>query len=106
MPRYDYRCTACGHVYEKQEGFDAPAQQECPQCAGLARRVPVTPAIIFKGSGWYATDHRKSTVEGGAASTKEGDASSTKSETKPESDSSPKSPESSPAPAATTEKAS
>ncbi len=59
MPKYDYRCTACGHVYEKREGFDAPAVQTCPRCEGLARRVLTAPAIVFKGSGWYITDSRK-----------------------------------------------
>ncbi|MER3419712.1 MAG: hypothetical protein C4290_03925, partial [Chloroflexota bacterium] len=56
LPKYDYRCTACGHVYEKREGFDAPAVQTCPRCEGLARRVLTAPAIVFKGSGWYITD--------------------------------------------------
>jgi len=59
LPKYDYRCTACGHVYEKREGFDAPAVQTCPLCEGQARRVLTAPAIVFKGSGWYITDSRK-----------------------------------------------
>ena len=59
MPRYDYRCNDCGHVYEKREGFDAPALQTCPECSGSARRVLTPPAIVFKGSGWYVTDSRK-----------------------------------------------
>lgn len=60
MPRYDYRCQQCGHIYEKREGFDAPSLQVCPQCSGTARRVLTPPAIVFKGSGWYSTDNRKS----------------------------------------------
>lgn len=60
MPRYDYRCQQCDHVYEKREGFDAPSVQVCPDCAGTARRVLTPPAIVFKGSGWYSTDNRKS----------------------------------------------
>ncbi len=59
MPRYDYRCNACGHQYEKREGFSAPPLQECPVCQGEARRLLTPPAIVFKGSGWYATDSRK-----------------------------------------------
>jgi putative FmdB family regulatory protein len=59
MPRYDYRCNDCGIVYEKREGFDAPALQTCPECSGSARRLLTPPAIVFKGSGWYATDSRK-----------------------------------------------
>ncbi|HLZ68276.1 MAG TPA: FmdB family zinc ribbon protein [Dehalococcoidia bacterium] len=60
MPRYDYRCNVCGHQYEKREGFNAPSVQECPVCQGEARRVLTPPAIVFKGSGWYVTDSRKS----------------------------------------------
>jgi putative FmdB family regulatory protein len=60
MPRYDYRCNACGHQYEKREGFSAPSVQECPVCQGEARRLLTPPAIVFKGSGWYVTDSRKS----------------------------------------------
>jgi putative FmdB family regulatory protein len=66
VPKYDYRCSA-GHLYEKREGFDAPAEQECQVCGAQARRVLTPPAIVFKGSGWYITDSRKS--GGGAAST-------------------------------------
>ena len=60
MPKYDYRCTACGNVYEKRESFSAPSLQECPSCHGQARRVLTPPAIVFKGSGWYKTDSRGS----------------------------------------------
>jgi putative FmdB family regulatory protein len=59
VPKYDYRCSA-GHLYEKREGFDAPAQQPCQVCGEQARRVLTPPAIVFKGSGWYVTDSRKS----------------------------------------------
>jgi putative FmdB family regulatory protein len=75
VPKYDYRCSACSHLYEKREGFDAPSVQECPQCGGQARRVLTPPAIVFKGSGWYITDSRN----GRAAST-ESDSSETKTE--------------------------
>jgi putative FmdB family regulatory protein len=60
VPKYDYRCGS-GHVYEKREGFDAPAVQVCEVCGMEARRVLTPPAIVFKGSGWYVTDSRGST---------------------------------------------
>src|SRR5579875_520734 len=82
MPKYDYRCSGCGDVYEKREGFDAPAVQECPRCGGQARRVLTPPAIVFKGSGWYVTDHRKGTAGTESDSSPK---SETKSETKTES---------------------
>lgn len=67
MPRYSYECSACGHSFERVEGWDAPVQQPCPaECpdgrAGraTARRILMAPAIVFKGSGFYKTDSRAS----------------------------------------------
>ena len=68
MPKYDYRCSA-GHQYEKREGFDAPAVQACQVCGVEARRVLTPPAIVFKGSGWYATDSRSSSPGASESST-------------------------------------
>lgn len=65
MPKYDYRCGQ-GHQYEKREGFDAPALQVCQLCGTEARRVFTPPAIVFKGSGWYINDSRKSSSSGGS----------------------------------------
>jgi putative FmdB family regulatory protein len=59
VPRYDYRCTACGHFYEKLESFEAPASQPCPVCSQTARRVISPPPIIFKGAGFYITDSKR-----------------------------------------------
>lgn len=89
MPKYDYRCTACGHVYEKREGFDAPSVQQCERCAGEARRVFTPPAIVFKGSGWYKTDSRGAEPSSGSSSststaeTKTESKVETKAESKP-----------------------
>ena len=63
MPTYEYRCLDCSHEYEKREGFDAPALQSCPTCGGTARRVLHAAPIVFKGSGFYVTDNRKSAPE-------------------------------------------
>lgn len=60
MPTYEYLCTKCGHLYEKREGFDAPARQPCSRCGAEARRVIHAPPILFKTSGFYVTDNRKS----------------------------------------------
>lgn len=59
LPVYEYRCTS-GHRYEKTEGFDAPSRQQCRDCRAEARRQISLPAVIFKGSGFYSTDNRKS----------------------------------------------
>ena len=63
MPKYDYRCSTCGVVYEKRESFSAPAVQPCQECGAEARRVLTPPAIVFKGSGWYKTDSRGSSSD-------------------------------------------
>jgi len=93
VPKYDYRCSA-GHRYEKREGFDAPAVQTCEVCGVEARRVLTPPAIVFKGSGWYVTDSRKSgSSESASTPAASGDTATptatetkaeTKAETKPE----------------------
>lgn len=67
MPVYEYRCSH-GHTYDKTEGFDAPTEHKCLTCGATARRQISVPAIIFKGSGFYSTDNRKSGGRNGASS--------------------------------------
>ena len=67
MPVYEYACSK-GHRYEKTEGFDAPSRQKCITCGALARRQISLPAVIFKGSGFYSTDNRKSSRRNGSPS--------------------------------------
>jgi putative FmdB family regulatory protein len=71
LPTYEYACASCGNRYEKREGFDAKPRQKCPSCGKTAQRVLSTPAVVFKGSGFYKTDSR------GAASSTESDSGST-----------------------------
>jgi putative FmdB family regulatory protein len=59
LPVYDYKCGA-GHEYELTEGFHAPTEHPCPTCGKKSRRQISLPAVIFKGSGFYSTDNRKS----------------------------------------------
>jgi putative FmdB family regulatory protein len=62
MPVYAYRCENCGVQFEKVQKFTDKALTRCPECRkGTVRRVVQPSAIVFKGSGWYATDSRKST---------------------------------------------
>jgi putative FmdB family regulatory protein len=73
LPIYEYRC-AKGHHYERAEGFDAPVEHKCPSCRSRARRQISRPAVIFKGSGFYSTDNRKSrSGENGGSSASSGD---------------------------------
>ena len=58
MPTYEYECTRCDHAFEVFQSFDEKPRSRCPVCRGKLRKVIHPVGIIFKGSGWYATDSR------------------------------------------------
>jgi len=59
MPIYTYRCDNCGVQFDRQQHFDDPLLKKCPECGKLKlRKVFLPVGIVFKGSGFYATDHR------------------------------------------------
>ncbi|MFH1440791.1 MAG: FmdB family zinc ribbon protein [Candidatus Omnitrophota bacterium] len=61
MPTYEYECTHCGHTFEAFQKMSDEALDVCPQCNNKVRRlIAGGTGIIFKGSGFYATDYRKS----------------------------------------------
>ena len=62
MPIYEYACTACGERTEARQGFDDPPLEECPLCGGKLRKLYSPVGIVFKGSGFYATEGRRSTT--------------------------------------------
>jgi putative FmdB family regulatory protein len=66
MPIYEYECILCQHRFEKRQRFDEEPVATCPECQGKSRRVLHSIPIIFKGSGFYVTDSRKSSVAEGA----------------------------------------
>jgi putative FmdB family regulatory protein len=60
MPLYEYQCGKCNHRFEKIQKFSDPAPDACPVCgSGPVTRLPSSPAIQFKGTGWYITDYAK-----------------------------------------------
>ena len=59
MPIYEYECGDCRNHFERKQRFDDEPIGMCPKCQGKARRVINSVPIIFKGSGFYVTDHRK-----------------------------------------------
>ena len=59
MPLYEYQCDACGRRFERIQKFSDPLVEECPSCGGKVRKLLSSPAIQFKGSGWYITDYAK-----------------------------------------------
>jgi len=62
MPIYEYECCECEFAFERKQRFDEEPVAMCPECQGKARRVIRSVPIIFKGSGFYVTDHRNSST--------------------------------------------
>ena len=59
MPLYTYRCENCGVQFDRQQSFSDPPLTRCPECNKKTLRKVYTPVgIVFKGSGFYTTDHR------------------------------------------------
>jgi putative FmdB family regulatory protein len=59
MPTYQYLCRDCDHEFEAVQSMRDDPLTVCPSCGGRLRKVYAPPAISFKGSGFYATDHGK-----------------------------------------------
>jgi putative FmdB family regulatory protein len=59
MPTYEYTCRDCGHTFDIIQKMIEDTLTICPRCGGRLRKVFGAPAIAFKGSGFYATDHGK-----------------------------------------------
>jgi putative FmdB family regulatory protein len=59
MPLYEYECDACGHRFEKIQKYSDPLEDTCPKCGGVVHKMMSSPAIQFKGSGFYITDYAK-----------------------------------------------
>jgi len=75
MPTYEYECTVCGQHIEVFQRFSEDPLTTCGVCGGNLRKVFHPAGIVFKGSGFYATDSRAK-ASSGAASTKDSDGGS------------------------------
>ena len=89
MPLYEYECESCQNRFEKIVKYSDPPIEICPKCGkGPVRKLFSSPAIQFKGSGWYITDYaKKSSTDSGQS----GGGSSSSSEKSDKSESSSKS---------------
>ena len=82
MPLYEYQCQECGLRFERRQSFSEEPVKTCPDCTGPVVRLIQPAGIIFKGSGFYVTDHRSKSSTGIPGSRKdESDSSSQKTET-------------------------
>ena len=79
MPTYEYRCTSCGNHIDVFQRIDEEPLRTCTECGGELRKVFHPAGIVFKGSGFYATDSRRSTKSG-----EKKDSSEKKTEKQPE----------------------
>jgi putative FmdB family regulatory protein len=59
LPLYEYACTRCGQRIEKIQKFSDPPLTQCEKCGGSLKQLLSSPAIQFKGSGWYVTDYAR-----------------------------------------------
>lgn len=57
MPLYEYACGSCKKKTEVLQSFDEKPLKICPHCGGKLKKLMSSPAIQFKGSGWYVTDY-------------------------------------------------
>jgi putative FmdB family regulatory protein len=90
MPLYEYQCESCSTRFERIQKFADPPIETCPSCGGPVRKLLSSPAIQFKGSGWYITDYARKT-SGEPSSKPDGGDGSKPAESKPESKSDSKS---------------
>jgi len=91
MPTYEYKCTSCGHTFEAVQSMNDKPLSRCPKCKSAVRRVINGGiGIIFKGSGFYTTDYKKSSALTGGNGKKAESSSSSESSSKENKDSSSK----------------
>lgn len=103
MPLYEYRCRKCGAEYEKIRKFSDPVLTRCEKCGGELEQLLSSPAIRFKGSGFYITDYAKKSSDGGEKKSSDGGERKTEKPAATDSKSEPKKP-SEPAPATKSDK--
>lgn len=92
MPTYEYACQKCGQHIEVVHGFKDKPPKKCEACGGALQKVFHPVGIVFKGSGFYKTDSRKTDKgakfkEPAAASTSASDSSSSDSKSSSSADS-------------------
>jgi putative FmdB family regulatory protein len=63
MPTYEYKCLECGHTFEEFQMMNDKPLRKCPECNGKVKRLLGTGAgVIFKGSGFYETDYKRTST--------------------------------------------
>ena len=101
MPLYAYRCTQCGHSFEKIQNFSDEPELVCPKCGGVLERPLTAPRLQFKGAGWYVNDYASKSsspaAESGSSESKPASAEPAKTESKQSGESTSSAPAAAPA---------
>ena len=84
MPLYEYQCLSCGKRTEVLQRLDEAPLATCPSCGGEVKKLISSPAVQFKGSGWYVTDYAGKKSAGGSSESKSESKADAKPESKPE----------------------
>ena len=81
MPIYTYRCESCGVQFERHQFFHDAPLKTCPECRRKTLKKVITPTkVIFKGSGFYATDHKSPSGDKPSSGSKSSESKSEKKE--------------------------
>jgi putative FmdB family regulatory protein len=84
MPLYEYQCDNCGHRFEVIQKFSDAPVAVCPKCGGPVTKLFSSPAIQFKGSGFYITDYARKSDSATTPASSETKTDSPKTEAKTE----------------------
>lgn len=76
MPTYQYKCTECGHAFERFQSFTDDALTECEVCGGKLRKLFNAVGVVFKGSGFYRNDSREAAKSSSGSSSSASSSSS------------------------------
>jgi putative FmdB family regulatory protein len=81
MPVYVYHCEQCGYQFEQQQKFSDKPLKKCPECGHISlHKVYMPVGVIYKGSGFYSTDHRSRSGAPAPGKSNKGEKSGEKSE--------------------------
>jgi putative FmdB family regulatory protein len=84
MPLYEYQCDACAHRFEVIQKYSDSPIDVCPKCGGAVKKLLSSPAIQFKGTGWYITDYARKGDSGAGTPSSSESKTETKTDTKTE----------------------
>jgi putative FmdB family regulatory protein len=96
MPTYDYVCKKCRNRFEEVQPFSAEPVAKCPKCGNNAERQFSVPVVVYKGSGFYTTDHGRSSGNGASKKSETADSGDKAKAEKPSAEKSEKKSDSKP----------